>query len=211
MVSNFFLRLMWTLTISPGSIGIVMDPTSFAAILAAVEISRRAQWNLFRLENEQINNVGKYRAFNVEGMIQVVVNLNVFQFHLQIKQPLIQTTFRSFKALKCRVLDTTQFLKMPSLNLPELNQIPLCIPRFQGTSSNKCVLLYFYRNISITSFLFESIRMTASSGIRWRKVPPLQLPTRPFSCGIPGEANPAKFYKVTPPAAFSTTGDTRVE
>jgi len=66
MVSNFFMRLMWTFTISPGSIGIVMNPTGFAAILAAVEIVRRAQWNLFRLENEQLNNVGKYRATNVQ-------------------------------------------------------------------------------------------------------------------------------------------------
>jgi hypothetical protein len=30
--------------------------------LAAVEIVRRAQWNIFRVENEQINNVGKFRA-----------------------------------------------------------------------------------------------------------------------------------------------------
>ena len=52
---------MWTLTISPESVGIVLNPVIFSAILAAVEIFRRVQWNLFRVENEQINNVGKYR------------------------------------------------------------------------------------------------------------------------------------------------------
>ena len=59
------MRLGWTLTISPGSIGIVLNPLGFAAMLATIEIVRRAQWNLFRLENEQLNNVGRFRAVNV--------------------------------------------------------------------------------------------------------------------------------------------------
>lgn len=40
---------------------------AFSAILAAVEILRRAVWNLFRLENEQVNNVGRFRAVDVFG------------------------------------------------------------------------------------------------------------------------------------------------
>ncbi len=99
---------MWTFSISPDSMGLVLDPLvsisscycsspsysyifissirsvlpnqcpsiflsifsfriqqSFATILATFEIIRRAVWNLFRLENEQLNNVGKYRAVDV--------------------------------------------------------------------------------------------------------------------------------------------------
>ena len=62
---NLVTRLMWTLTISPSSIGILMDPTWFATILAAVEIARRAQWNAYNLENEQLANREKLRAFSI--------------------------------------------------------------------------------------------------------------------------------------------------
>jgi len=65
IVSNLILRLLWTLTISPDSIGIVTNANLFATILAGCEIFRRAQWNLYRVENEQLNNVGKFRAINV--------------------------------------------------------------------------------------------------------------------------------------------------
>lgn len=47
IVSDLLLRLMWTLTISPESLGIVLEPFIFTTILAAIEIMRRAQWNIF--------------------------------------------------------------------------------------------------------------------------------------------------------------------
>ncbi|WOH12595.1 hypothetical protein DCAR_0832101 [Daucus carota subsp. sativus] len=36
---------------------------SMIAVIAILEIVRRGVWNFFRLENEHLNNVGKYRAF----------------------------------------------------------------------------------------------------------------------------------------------------
>mmetsp|Transcript_17783 Transcript_17783/g.24763 ORF Transcript_17783/g.24763 Transcript_17783/m.24763 type:complete len:701 (-) Transcript_17783:238-2340(-) len=65
IATNFAMRLMWTLTISPDSLHLIGDPFILPLVLACVEIIRRAQWNIFRLENEQLNNVGKFRAFNV--------------------------------------------------------------------------------------------------------------------------------------------------
>jgi len=62
IVLDFVLRCAWTLTISPQSIGIILDPLIFASILAVTEIGRRAMWNVFRMENEQINNIGKFRV-----------------------------------------------------------------------------------------------------------------------------------------------------
>jgi hypothetical protein len=80
MGSNLILRLLWTFTISPDALGFVTPGQSnlLTTILAALEILRRAQWSIllfylhmltyidvFRVENEQLNNVGKYRAINI--------------------------------------------------------------------------------------------------------------------------------------------------
>jgi hypothetical protein len=61
-VVNLAARFLWTLTISPESIGIFLNPIIFSSILAGLEIARRAIWNLFRMENEQLTNVGKFRV-----------------------------------------------------------------------------------------------------------------------------------------------------
>ncbi|PRP82501.1 hypothetical protein PROFUN_10071 [Planoprotostelium fungivorum] len=65
IISNFILRLSWLLSISPDTISQFVDPTVFAILIATLEILRRCQWNLLRLENEQLNNVGRYRSTNV--------------------------------------------------------------------------------------------------------------------------------------------------
>ncbi|KAK8631632.1 hypothetical protein V6N13_028414 [Hibiscus sabdariffa] len=40
-----------------------LHKTALVAVVASLEIIRRGIWNFFRLENEHLNNVGKYRAF----------------------------------------------------------------------------------------------------------------------------------------------------
>lgn len=64
MIVNFALRILWTLTISPFMLGDFRFTEIFSTTLAAVEVTRRAIWNIFRLENEQINNCGKFRALH---------------------------------------------------------------------------------------------------------------------------------------------------
>jgi hypothetical protein len=63
-VANLVLRLMWTLTISPDVVAsfLGLGKDGFTTVLVIVEVSRRAMWNIFRLENEQLNNCGKFRA-----------------------------------------------------------------------------------------------------------------------------------------------------
>ena len=63
-IVNLMLRLMWTLNISPDAIASLffLGKDGFTTVLVAVEISRRAMWNIFRLENEQLNNCGRFRA-----------------------------------------------------------------------------------------------------------------------------------------------------
>ncbi|KAK0573312.1 hypothetical protein LWI29_006262 [Acer saccharum] len=60
---NILLRFAWLQTVL--GIGSTL-PTQRAlttTFVACLEIIRRGIWNFFRLENEHLNNVGKYRAF----------------------------------------------------------------------------------------------------------------------------------------------------
>ncbi|KAI9169345.1 hypothetical protein LWI28_010993 [Acer negundo] len=59
---NILLRFAWMQTV----LGIRLDilhTQTWTTLVACLEIIRRGIWNFFRLENEHLNNVGKYRAF----------------------------------------------------------------------------------------------------------------------------------------------------
>lgn len=62
-ILNFFMRLAWVSTISPAFFPVRAD--FWVAALSFVEIVRRGMWNFFRLENEHLNNCGKFRALNI--------------------------------------------------------------------------------------------------------------------------------------------------
>ncbi|CAN8304253.1 unnamed protein product [Cochlearia groenlandica] len=62
MVLNIVLRLAWLQTVLDFNVPFLHRQTT-AALLAVLEIIRRGIWNFFRLENEHLNNVGKFRAF----------------------------------------------------------------------------------------------------------------------------------------------------
>jgi hypothetical protein len=62
MVLNTVLRLAWLQTVLKFRIDF-MHTELMILVVACLEILRRGLWNFFRLENEHLNNVGKYRAF----------------------------------------------------------------------------------------------------------------------------------------------------
>ncbi|XP_015895052.3 phosphate transporter PHO1 homolog 3 [Ziziphus jujuba] len=62
MVLNILLRFAWLQTVLDFEISF-LHRQSLTTIVACLEIIRRGIWNFFRLENEHLNNVGKYRAF----------------------------------------------------------------------------------------------------------------------------------------------------
>ncbi|KAK1379542.1 phosphate transporter PHO1-like [Heracleum sosnowskyi] len=62
MVLNILLRLAWLQTVLDFEVSF-LHPETLITIVASLEIIRRGIWNFFRLENEHLNNVGKYRAF----------------------------------------------------------------------------------------------------------------------------------------------------
>ncbi|KAL5722927.1 Phosphate transporter PHO1 3 [Ranunculus cassubicifolius] len=62
MVLNVLLRFAWLQTVMKLKT-FPLHQQALIAIVASLEIIRRGIWNFFRLENEHLNNVGKYRAF----------------------------------------------------------------------------------------------------------------------------------------------------
>ncbi|KAE9605652.1 hypothetical protein Lal_00024884 [Lupinus albus] len=58
---NLILRLAWLQTVLHSSFENV-DYRVTSLFLAALEVIRRGLWNFFRLENEHLNNAGKFRA-----------------------------------------------------------------------------------------------------------------------------------------------------
>ncbi|GMH27537.1 hypothetical protein Nepgr_029380 [Nepenthes gracilis] len=61
MGSNFILRLAWLQTVLHLNFKNV-DNRVMGLFLAALEVIRRGLWNFYRLENEHLNNAGKFRA-----------------------------------------------------------------------------------------------------------------------------------------------------
>ncbi|VVA92602.1 unnamed protein product [Arabis nemorensis] len=62
MVLNVVLRLVWLQTLLDLKFSFLHRET-MVALMACLEIVRRGIWNFFRLENEHLNNVGRFRAF----------------------------------------------------------------------------------------------------------------------------------------------------
>ncbi|KAF5727777.1 EXS family protein [Tripterygium wilfordii] len=58
---NLILRLAWLQTVVHSNFEHV-DYRVTGLFLAALEVIRRGQWNFYRLENEHLNNAGKFRA-----------------------------------------------------------------------------------------------------------------------------------------------------
>ncbi|KAL9401942.1 hypothetical protein Peur_005791 [Populus x canadensis] len=58
---NLILRLAWLQTVLHSNFEHV-DNRVTGLFLASLEVIRRGQWNFYRLENEHLNNAGKYRA-----------------------------------------------------------------------------------------------------------------------------------------------------
>ncbi|XP_074585061.1 phosphate transporter PHO1 homolog 1-like [Curcuma longa] len=61
MALNFVLRLAWLQTVLHYNLG-SLDYRVTSFFLAALEVIRRGHWNFYRLENEHLNNAGKFRA-----------------------------------------------------------------------------------------------------------------------------------------------------
>ncbi|XP_047098498.1 xenotropic and polytropic retrovirus receptor 1 isoform X2 [Schistocerca piceifrons] len=61
IVEDFILRFGWALSMSLTEMGYVHSDL-MVSVLSPLEVIRRFVWNFFRLENEHLNNCGKFRA-----------------------------------------------------------------------------------------------------------------------------------------------------
>jgi hypothetical protein len=62
MISNLFMRLTWVIPYFNKSLPMwLLDHQADQYFLLSVEVLRRAQWALLRLENENCNNFEQYR------------------------------------------------------------------------------------------------------------------------------------------------------
>lgn len=61
IVEDLILRFGWTLSVSLTEMGLI-HADIMSSVLAPLEVIRRFVWNFFRLENEHLNNCGKFRA-----------------------------------------------------------------------------------------------------------------------------------------------------
>jgi hypothetical protein len=66
-VINFLLRVAFVLNFllftNAGIYGASFNREMSVLFLSILEIYRRGQWNVLRMENEHLNNVGRFRAF----------------------------------------------------------------------------------------------------------------------------------------------------
>lgn len=62
MILNFIFRISWAIALFPHSFHISIDMHYINLALASIEIIRRCIWNIFRLENEHLNNCGQFRV-----------------------------------------------------------------------------------------------------------------------------------------------------
>ncbi|EGC31750.1 hypothetical protein DICPUDRAFT_49995 [Dictyostelium purpureum] len=65
LITNTLMRGSWTINVSFEALS---SRTKELIVLATavIEVTRRFQWNFFRLENEHLNNVGKFKAFDLK-------------------------------------------------------------------------------------------------------------------------------------------------
>lgn len=61
IIEDFVLRFIWTFSVYLTESGYVSGDL-MTSILSPLEVFRRFVWNFFRLENEHLNNCGKFRA-----------------------------------------------------------------------------------------------------------------------------------------------------
>ena len=71
---NFVLRFFWLLTISPEVLGTLFRPETLSIILNSFEITRRACWNILKVENKHIDISKEFKVSNEIELPFVKVN-----------------------------------------------------------------------------------------------------------------------------------------
>jgi len=84
ILSDLVLRCSWTLTISASNVWPVSADV-FSSLIASLEVLRRGQWNLIRLENEQLQLKSKRTATHA-----LKLPFAIDEYELRPKSPITQ-------------------------------------------------------------------------------------------------------------------------
>ena len=76
MFSNLILRVSWVFSISPTYFNSPIPVDYFKSIIYSLEIIRRQQWNLIRLENEHLSNCEQFRVVNIVPLPMDVTDID---------------------------------------------------------------------------------------------------------------------------------------
>ena len=71
---DFVLRFFWLLTISPEVLGTLFRPETLSIILNSFEITRRACWNIIKIENKHIDISKEFKVSNDVELPYIKIN-----------------------------------------------------------------------------------------------------------------------------------------
>ena len=124
---DFILRFFWLLTISPEVLGSLFRPETLSIILNSLEITRRACWNVLKVENKHIDISKEFKVSNDVELPFVKVNgkyvnnesnlLNIMKMNRQEKiqveiEKVLQENKQNSKEAKGRVnIELNEYLE----------------------------------------------------------------------------------------------------
>ncbi|KAK2727360.1 solute carrier family 53 member 1-like [Artemia franciscana] len=73
IIQDFVIRFCWAISISLSEIDFVQKEV-ITTVFGTLEVFRRFVWNFFRLENEHLNNCGKFRAVRDISIVPLAIS-----------------------------------------------------------------------------------------------------------------------------------------
>merc|ERR1712042_122961 len=103
IVEDLVLRFSWACKLALKEVGFGAYAEFTTSVFAALEVVRRFIWNFFRLENEHLNNCGKFRAVRDISVAPIDAS-DQQQIIKMMDEPDPSSLFRKKKVLKSQAL-----------------------------------------------------------------------------------------------------------
>jgi len=114
IIEDLILRFSWAYQLILKEVGYAAYTELTISIFAALEVIRRFIWNFFRLENEHLNNCGKFRAVRDISVAPIDAS-DQQQIIKMMDEPDPSSLFRKKKIIKSSKLIVGDPLKVPLL------------------------------------------------------------------------------------------------
>ncbi|XP_023340360.1 xenotropic and polytropic retrovirus receptor 1 [Eurytemora carolleeae] len=116
ILEDLVLRFSWVyiLLIKESGLNSIISSEIVTTVFACLEVVRRFIWNFFRLENEHLNNCGKFRAVRDISVAPLDAS-DQQQIINMMDDPDPRNLFRKKKIIKMGIMSTVESLKVPLL------------------------------------------------------------------------------------------------